>query len=94
MNDFEFLRQFGAQIGAEADVPIDVAGRVIQRIKQGRTSMFDPRLSLASIGACALSAAVIAATWSTKPANDSLASLSDAAVMATGPDALRSVIEP
>ncbi|HEY1597984.1 MAG TPA: hypothetical protein VGG64_00180 [Pirellulales bacterium] len=94
MNDFELLRQFGAQMGADADVAIDVSDRVIQRIRHGRSSMIDHRLSLASIGACVLSAAVIAAAWSTQPANDNLASLSDAAVMATGPDALRSVIEP
>ena len=94
MNAFDLLRQFGSQIGTEADVPIDVGARVIQRIRQRRSSTIDPRLSLASIGACALSAVVIAATWSARPANDSLASLSDAAVKATGPDALQRVIEP
>jgi hypothetical protein len=94
MNEFDLLKQFGAQVDAESDLPIDVSARVLQRIRQRQTSVIDPRLSLASLGVCVLSAVVIAATWSAKPAKDSLASLADAAVMTTGPDALQRVIEP
>jgi hypothetical protein len=94
MNEFDLLRQFGAQVDSESDFPITVSARVLQRIRQRQVSVIDPRLSLASVGACVLSAVVIVITWSADPTKDSLASLADAAVMTTGPDALRSVIDP
>ncbi len=95
MDEFEFLRQLGTRIGAEADPKIDVAARVIERIGQRRARLLEPRVALVSTCACALSVFAIVAAWSVRPSTtDSMASLSDAAFMNTGPDALLRVLEP
>jgi hypothetical protein len=93
VNEFDLLQQFGAQIYAEADPQIDVAAHVIRRIRQGRSSVVDRRLSLASLGACALSLATLVTTWAVMPVNDNLVSLADAAMKNTGPDAFLKVLE-
>jgi hypothetical protein len=100
MDDLELLKQLGQLAGADAVPSIDVSARVIRQIARGRQpaqsrrSLFDPRLSLISIGACALSVVAIVFTWSAQRNNDSLAALSEAAATNTGPEALLSVLEP
>lgn len=93
MNEIDLLRQLGTRMSTEAEPRIDVAARVIQRIRQRRASAIDSRLLLVAACACVLSALTVVVTWSTPPANDSLASLSYAAVMSTGPEAILRVLE-
>ena len=96
MNGLDVLRQLGTQMRTETDPEIDVAARVIQRIRQERTSRIGPRLPLVSIcvGASALLALAIVVAWTPVPHIDSFSSLSEAAVTNTGPEALLRVIEP
>ena len=71
---------------SESEPKIDVSARVIQRIRQKRPSVIDPRLSLVSVCACALSALAIVVMWTASSRSDSLASLADSAAMHTGPE--------
>jgi hypothetical protein len=94
MNELDLLRRLGARTCGEVEPRIDVAARVIQRIARRRNRVIDPRLALVSVCACALSALATAGTRPAKPANDTLAALSEAAFNSTGPDALLRVLEP
>ena len=106
MNESDFLRQLGTRMSAAAepkigalentDLGIDVAAGVLQRIRQRPTSVIDPRLSLVTAGACALSAVVVLAAWSAgaNTAVESIASLEHATVASTDPEAVLRVLEP
>jgi hypothetical protein len=94
MNEFELLAHLGTRAGDAVTPPVDVAGKVIQRIALGRTRLVDSRLALVAVCACSLSAMAIVATWARKPGPDTVATLSEAAFNSTGPEALLRVLEP
>jgi hypothetical protein len=94
MNEFDLLGQLGSRTRDAVAPPIDVAEKVIQRIRRRPTRVVDSRLALVAVGACALSALAIVVPWVRRPEPDTVATLSEVAFNSTGPEALLRVLDP
>jgi hypothetical protein len=94
MNELDLLQRLGAQTQAETGPPIDVAAAVIQRLAGRPSRTVDRRLAVVTACACGLSVLAMGAAWLSRPAHDTVATLSEAVIHSTGPEALLSLLEP